>query len=175
MQTIDASRAACSSYGFQPGSDAFAECVQKEQHLHTLLIYAGGGGAASQPQTLPPLSDPAPPMQAPALPPLPQPQTQFCFGSGAFEQCPAHLSSVSDAAATDAAWFPKIISPTAPVATRDGDPAREGVGEPSRNRSHLSSLYRGCGMACSHPQASFRSGQWTIIGLVIRRAAPLKI
>jgi hypothetical protein len=87
MQTIDASRAACSSYGFQPGSDAFAECVQKEQHLHTLLIYAGGGGAASQPQTLPPLSDPAPPMQAPALPPLPQPQTQFCFGSGAFEQC----------------------------------------------------------------------------------------
>jgi hypothetical protein len=39
MQTVDASRAACASYGFQPGSDAFAECVMTEQHRHTLLIY----------------------------------------------------------------------------------------------------------------------------------------
>jgi hypothetical protein len=30
MQTVDASRAACASYGFQPGSDAFAECVMTE-------------------------------------------------------------------------------------------------------------------------------------------------
>jgi hypothetical protein len=44
MQTVDASRAACASYGFQPGSDAFAECVMTEQHRHTLLIYGGGAG-----------------------------------------------------------------------------------------------------------------------------------
>jgi hypothetical protein len=44
MQTVDASRAACASYGFQPGSDAFAECVMAEQHRHTLLIYGGGAG-----------------------------------------------------------------------------------------------------------------------------------
>src|ERR1700731_5480033 len=37
-QTVDASRAACASYGFQPGSDAFAECVMTEQHRHTLHI-----------------------------------------------------------------------------------------------------------------------------------------
>jgi hypothetical protein len=44
MQTVDASRAACASYGFQPGSDAFAECVMTEQHRHTLRIYGGGAG-----------------------------------------------------------------------------------------------------------------------------------
>jgi hypothetical protein len=46
MQTVDASRAACASYGFQPGSDAFAGCVMAEQHRHTLLIYGGGAGGA---------------------------------------------------------------------------------------------------------------------------------
>jgi hypothetical protein len=91
MQTVDASRAACASYGFQPGTDAFAECVQKEQHTHTLVFLGGnrtsggGGDPLAVPSPLPPL----PTAQAPAieLPPLPQPQTQFCFGSGAFEQC----------------------------------------------------------------------------------------
>jgi hypothetical protein len=89
MQTIDASRAACSSYGFQPGSYTFAECVQQEQHLHTLLIYGGGGGGAAQAPELPPLPDPPPPVQAPeiVMPQPAQPQTQFCFGAGAFEQC----------------------------------------------------------------------------------------
>jgi hypothetical protein len=54
MQTVDASRAACASYGFQPGSDAFAECVMTEQHRHTLLIYGGGAGAPvpAVPQTV---------------------------------------------------------------------------------------------------------------------------
>jgi hypothetical protein len=53
MQTVDASRAACAAYGFQPGSDAFAECVMTEQHRHTLVIYAGGAGgpAPAVPQT----------------------------------------------------------------------------------------------------------------------------
>jgi hypothetical protein len=37
MQTVDASRAACASYGFQPGSDAFAECVQHEQDVEGFL------------------------------------------------------------------------------------------------------------------------------------------
>lgn len=32
MQTLDASRAACASYGFEPGSAAFANCVMTEQH-----------------------------------------------------------------------------------------------------------------------------------------------
>ena len=32
MQTVDASRAACASYGFEPGSAAFANCVMTEQH-----------------------------------------------------------------------------------------------------------------------------------------------
>ena len=31
MQTVDASRAACASYGFQPDSDAFVNCVMMEQ------------------------------------------------------------------------------------------------------------------------------------------------
>jgi hypothetical protein len=44
MQTVDASRAACASYGFQPTSDAFANCVMTEQHRHTLVIYGGGAG-----------------------------------------------------------------------------------------------------------------------------------
>jgi hypothetical protein len=54
MQTVDASRAACASYGFQPGSDAFAECVMTEQHRHTLLIYGGGvgGPAPTAPQAV---------------------------------------------------------------------------------------------------------------------------
>jgi hypothetical protein len=54
MQTTEASRAACASYGFQPGSDAFAECVMTEQHRHTLLIYGGdaGGPAPAVPQTV---------------------------------------------------------------------------------------------------------------------------
>jgi hypothetical protein len=53
MQTVDASRSACASYGFQPGSDAFAQCVMTEQHRHTLRIYGGGAGspAAAAPQT----------------------------------------------------------------------------------------------------------------------------
>jgi hypothetical protein len=53
MQTVDASRAVCASYGFQPGSDAFAQCVMTEQHRHTLLIYGGGAGgpAPAVPQT----------------------------------------------------------------------------------------------------------------------------
>jgi hypothetical protein len=53
MQTVDASRSACASYGFQPGSDAFAQCVMTEQHRHTLLIYGGGAGgpAPAVPQT----------------------------------------------------------------------------------------------------------------------------
>jgi hypothetical protein len=38
MQTVDASRAACASYGFQPGSDAFVNCVMMGQHRHMLLI-----------------------------------------------------------------------------------------------------------------------------------------
>ena len=46
MQTVEASRAACASFGFQPGSDEFAHCVQTEQHRHTLLIYGGGGSPA---------------------------------------------------------------------------------------------------------------------------------
>jgi hypothetical protein len=80
MQTVDASRAACASYGFQPGSDAFAECVmteQQQQSMRRALLRAAEGDEF---------------LQAPALPPLPQlsvslPRTQFCFGSGAFEQC----------------------------------------------------------------------------------------
>lgn len=89
MQTVDASRAACASYGFQPARDAFAKCVMTEQHRHTLYI-------ALRPTAAPPVPVPqAPeppamvmPVRAPALQPLPQPQQpQFCFGSGAFEQC----------------------------------------------------------------------------------------
>src|SRR5260370_59034 len=80
----DAPRASCASCGSQPGSDAFAECVQEEQHRHTLHI-------ALRPTAAPAVATPAlsqpQPAQAPALPPLPQPRTQFCFGSGAFEQC----------------------------------------------------------------------------------------
>jgi hypothetical protein len=53
MQTVDASRVVCASYGFQPGSDAFAECVTTEQHRHTLVIY--GGGAGGPDVTAPPL------------------------------------------------------------------------------------------------------------------------
>ena len=49
MQTVDASRAACASYGFQPGSDEFAHCVMTEQHRHTLLIYGGGSGGGAAP------------------------------------------------------------------------------------------------------------------------------
>jgi hypothetical protein len=46
MQTVDASRAVCASYGFQPDSDAFANCVMTEQRRHTLLIYGGGAGGS---------------------------------------------------------------------------------------------------------------------------------
>jgi hypothetical protein len=51
MQTVEASRAACASFGFQPGSDEFAHCVQTEQHRHTLLIYGGGGSVPAVHQT----------------------------------------------------------------------------------------------------------------------------
>jgi hypothetical protein len=94
MQTVDASRAACAFYGFQPGSDAFAECVQKEQHVHTLVFLgghptvpmAGPSVDAGIPQA-PELW--APQAQAPAIamPPLPQLRTQFCFRASSFEQC----------------------------------------------------------------------------------------
>jgi hypothetical protein len=82
MQTVDASRAACASYGFQPGSDAFAECVQKEQLVHTLVLVPTDAPVV-------PEMAPLPVAQAPtiSLPSLPQPQTQFCFGAGAFQQC----------------------------------------------------------------------------------------
>lgn len=91
MQTVDASRAACASYGFQPGSDAFAECVMTEQHRHTLYIALRPTAAPAVPVP----QAPEPPamvmsVQAPALQPLPplqQPRTQFCFRAGAFEQC----------------------------------------------------------------------------------------
>jgi hypothetical protein len=91
MQTVDASRAACASYGFQPGSDAFADCVMTEQHRHTLHIALRptAAPAAPMPQA-PELPAMVMPVQAPALQPLPQPQqpqTRFCFGAGAFEQC----------------------------------------------------------------------------------------
>jgi hypothetical protein len=97
MQTVDASRAACASYGFQPDSDAFAECVQKEQHIHTLVWpgrHPAAASASPEPSFAIPQAPQAPALwvpqaQAPAIamPPLPQQRTQFCFGSGAFEQC----------------------------------------------------------------------------------------
>jgi hypothetical protein len=82
LQTVDASRAACASYGFQPSSDAFAECVQKEQLVHTLVLVPTNAPVV-------PEMAPLPVAQAPtiSLPSLPQPQTQFCFGAGAFQQC----------------------------------------------------------------------------------------
>ena len=89
MQTVDASRAVCASYGFQPGSDAFAECVMTEQHRHTLHIALRPTAAPAVPVPQAP-ETPAMvmPVQAPALQPLPQPQQPlFCFGGGAFEQC----------------------------------------------------------------------------------------
>lgn len=49
MQTVDASRAACASYGFQPGSDAFANCVMTEQHRHTLRIALSPTAASAVP------------------------------------------------------------------------------------------------------------------------------
>jgi hypothetical protein len=89
MQTVDASRAACASYGFQPGSDAFAECVMAEQHRHTLRIALRPTAASAMPvPQAPELPAMVMPVQAPALQPLAQAQQpQFCFGSGAFEQC----------------------------------------------------------------------------------------
>ena len=89
MQTVDASRAACASYGFQPGSDAFAECVMAEQHRHTLRIALRPTAALAMPvPQAPELPAMVMPVQAPALQPLAQAQQpQFCFGSGAFEQC----------------------------------------------------------------------------------------
>jgi hypothetical protein len=88
-QTVDASRAACASYGFQPGSDAFANCVIKEQHRHTLRIALRPPAAPAVPvPQAPELPAMVMPVQAPALQPLPQPQQPlFCFGGGAFEQC----------------------------------------------------------------------------------------
>ena len=85
MQTVDASRAACASYGFQPRSDAFAECVMTEQHRHTLRIALRptAAPAVAVPQA-PELPAMVMPVQAPALQPLPQPQQPpLCFGSGA--------------------------------------------------------------------------------------------
>jgi hypothetical protein len=89
MQTVDASRAACASYGFQPGSDAFASCVMTEQHRHTLRIALRPTAAPAVPvPQAPELPAMVMPVQAPALQSLPQPrQPQFCFGAGAFEQC----------------------------------------------------------------------------------------
>jgi hypothetical protein len=89
MQTVDASRAACASYGFQPGSDAFANCVMTEQHRHTLRIALRPTPAPVVPvPQAPELPAVVMPVQAPALPPLAQPrQPQFCFGTGASEQC----------------------------------------------------------------------------------------
>ena len=89
MQTVDASRAACASYGFQPRSDAFANCVMNEQHRHTLHIALRPTDAPVVAVPQAPEMAPLPAAQPPAieLPPLPQPRTQFCFGAGAFEQC----------------------------------------------------------------------------------------
>jgi hypothetical protein len=77
--------------GDVPGSDAFANCVMTEQHRHTLRIALRPTAAPAVPMPqaseLPPM---VMPVQAPALQPLPQPQqpqTRFCFGSSAFEQC----------------------------------------------------------------------------------------
>jgi hypothetical protein len=50
MQTVDASRAACAAYGFQPGSDAFAECVMTEQMVHTLVLVPTDAPAVAAPQ-----------------------------------------------------------------------------------------------------------------------------
>jgi len=48
---------------------------------------AGGGGGIPQAPALPPLPDAPPPVQAPTIEMPQMPQTQFCFGAGAFEQC----------------------------------------------------------------------------------------
>jgi hypothetical protein len=86
-QTVDASRAACASYGFQPGSDAFANCVMTEQHRHTLRIALRPTAAPAVPVPQAP-ELPAVVMPVQALQPLAQPrQPHFCFGTGAFEQC----------------------------------------------------------------------------------------
>jgi hypothetical protein len=89
MQTVDASRAECASYGFQPGSEAFANCVMTEQHRHTLRIALRPTAAPVVPvPQAPELPAMVMPMQAPALQPLAQAQQpQFCFGAGVFEQC----------------------------------------------------------------------------------------
>jgi hypothetical protein len=89
MQAVDASRAACAFYGFQPASDAFANCVMTEQHRHTLRIALRPTAAPAVAVPQAPEIAPLPAAQPPAieLPPLPQTRTQFCFGSGAFEQC----------------------------------------------------------------------------------------
>ena len=50
LQTVDGSRAACASYGFQAGSDAFAECVQKEQLVHTIVLVPTDAPAVAAPQ-----------------------------------------------------------------------------------------------------------------------------
>jgi uncharacterized lipoprotein YajG len=87
MQTVDASRAACASYGFQPGSDAFASCVMTEQRRHTLHVAIVPTTAPYVPvQQAPPLSA-APTAPTIAMPEMPMSKTQFCFGAGAFEQC----------------------------------------------------------------------------------------
>jgi hypothetical protein len=89
MHTVEASRTACASYGFQSGSDEFAHCVMTEQNRHTLYWPAGAGVIAQAP-ALPPLPGAPPPVQAPmiAMPPLPQPQLLVPAGGGAFMALP---------------------------------------------------------------------------------------
>jgi hypothetical protein len=38
MQTVAASQASCTAYGFHPGSERYAECVADEQHRSTVRL-----------------------------------------------------------------------------------------------------------------------------------------
>jgi uncharacterized lipoprotein YajG len=87
MQTVDASREACASYGFQPGSGAFVNCVMTEQRRHTLHVAIVPTAAPYVPvQQAPPLPA-APAAPTIAMPEMPMSKTQFCFGAGAFQHC----------------------------------------------------------------------------------------